>query len=34
MKKALLEFKKDMGLPYNHYVDQQTYEALGILAFE
>ena len=34
MKRALLEFKKDMGLPNTHFVDQQTYEALGILAFE
>ncbi|NLJ65933.1 MAG: L,D-transpeptidase family protein [Clostridiales bacterium] len=34
MKQALLEFKKDNGLPNNHYVDRESYEALGILQFE
>lgn len=34
MKAALLRFKKDKGLPYNHYVDWATYKALGIMAFE
>ena len=34
MKRALLEFKRDVGLPYTHFVDQKTYEALGIFAFE
>lgn len=34
MKQALLKFKKDKGLSYNHFVDDETYEALGILQFE
>lgn len=34
MKAALLKFKKDKNLPYNHYVDWATYKALGIMAFE
>lgn len=34
MKQALLEFKKDKGLSYTHYVDEETYNALGILQFE
>ena len=34
MKAALLKFKKDNNLPDSHYVDEITYKALGILAFE
>lgn len=34
MKQALLDFKKDAGISYNHYVDEETYKALGILDFE
>ena len=34
MKAALLKFKKDKGLAYNHYVDWATYKALGIMGFE
>lgn len=34
MKQALLSFKKDAGLSYNHFVDEETYRALGILDFE
>lgn len=34
MKQALLEFKKDKGLSNTHFVDEETYEALGILQFE
>lgn len=34
MKAALVKFKKDNNLPVSHYVDRETYEALGILAFE
>lgn len=34
MKRALLEFKRDKGLPFNHYVDSKTYQALGILLIE
>ena len=34
MKQALLKFKKDNGLPITHYVDKESYEALGILQFE
>jgi len=34
MKSALIEFKRDRGLPVNHYVDRLTYKALGILLFE
>jgi peptidoglycan hydrolase-like protein with peptidoglycan-binding domain len=34
MKRALLEFKRDKGLPYTHYVDSKTYQALGIVLFE
>ncbi|HZJ82663.1 MAG TPA: L,D-transpeptidase family protein [Clostridia bacterium] len=34
MKKALIEFKKDVGLPNNHFVDDETYQALGILQFQ
>lgn len=34
MKYALIEFKKDHGLPLDHYVDWATYRALGIIPFE
>ncbi|MFO7154542.1 MAG: L,D-transpeptidase family protein [Caldicoprobacter oshimai] len=34
MKYALLKFKKEHGLPVNHYVDWATYKALGIIPFE
>ncbi|MGI6537990.1 MAG: L,D-transpeptidase family protein [Caldicoprobacterales bacterium] len=34
MKAALIKFKKDNQLPLNHYVDWETYKALGILEFE
>ena len=34
MKQALLKFKKDQGLPYTHFVDEETYESLGILQFD
>lgn len=34
MKTGLLRFKKDVGLPNSHFVDEATYEALGILQFE
>jgi hypothetical protein len=33
-KAALIKFKKDNHLPITHYVDMETYKALGILAFE
>lgn len=34
MKRALVNFKRDRNLPINHYVDNLTYKALGIIAFE
>ncbi|MFO7294457.1 MAG: L,D-transpeptidase family protein [Caldicoprobacter sp.] len=34
MKYALIRFKKDHGLPVDHYVDWATYRALGIIPFE
>ena len=34
MKRALINFKRDNGLPITHTVDGATYEALGILIFE
>lgn len=34
MKQALLKFKKDKGLSYTHFIDEETYEALGILQFD
>ena len=34
LKAALLKFKKDRNMPLSHYVDTETYQALGILAFE
>jgi hypothetical protein len=34
LKNAIIRFKKDMGLPINHTVDWQTYNALGIISFE
>lgn len=34
MKQALLDFKRDLGLPITHYVDSKTYQALGIMLFE
>ena len=34
LKAALLKFKKDHNMPLSHYVDGETYQALGILAFE
>lgn len=32
--RALLKFKKDKGLPAADFVDQQTYDALGMILFE
>ena len=34
MKAALIKFKKENLLPIDHYVDWDTYKALGILPFE
>ena len=34
MKSAIIDFKRDNGLPITHVVDMATYEALGILPFE
>lgn len=34
LKNALLKFKKDKRLPYTHLIDEATYKALNILAFE
>lgn len=34
MKAALIQFKKDRGLPVDHYVDWATYKELGIIPFE
>ncbi|HOB21172.1 MAG TPA: L,D-transpeptidase family protein [Candidatus Atribacteria bacterium] len=34
MKAALLRFKRDNKLQVNHYVDWETYKALGIFPFE
>lgn len=34
MKAALIRFKRDHKLPVTHYVDWETYKALGIMPFE
>ncbi|HZK34069.1 MAG TPA: peptidoglycan-binding domain-containing protein [Bacillota bacterium] len=34
MKAALISFQRENDLPVTHYVDFNTYEALGILAFD
>ncbi|HHW70856.1 MAG TPA: L,D-transpeptidase family protein [Clostridiales bacterium] len=34
MKRAIINFKMDNGLPISHTIDMETYEALGIILFE
>ncbi|WP_026487574.1 L,D-transpeptidase family protein [Caldanaerobius polysaccharolyticus] len=34
LKEALLRFKKDKKIPYNHFIDEDTYKALNIIPYE